>query len=172
MIVRTYDAKDVLENASRESNVDAIDNTKMSVNKVHAEQAKKPGENIEVVKDIENSLNLGEQARKEEFNERKYETKKLLDDMASNKIQFNEIIANTLGDEFPEGVTQQTYLAKDKDGYPQKITTRRIVVLEGRGEVYLRIQTRNAVTYSKNGQPITEASWIKGTEDANLVRHF
>lgn len=172
MIVRTYDAKDVLENASRESNVDAIDNTKMSVNKVHAEQAKKPGENSEVVKDIENSLNLGEQARKEEFNERKYETKKLLDDMASNKIQFNEIIANTLGDEFPEGVTQQTYLAKDKDGYPQKITTRRIVVLEGRGEVYLRIQTRNAVTYSKNGQPITEASWIKGTEDANLVRHF
>ena len=172
MIVRTYDAKDVLENASRESNVDAIDNTKMSVNKVHAEQAKKPGENSEVVKDIENSLNLGEQARKEDFNERKYETKKLLDDMASNKIQFNEIIANTLGDEFPEGVTQQTYLAKDKDGYPQKITTRRIVVLEGRGEVYLRIQTRNAVTYSKNGQPITEASWIKGTEDANLVRHF
>ena len=172
MIVRTYDAKDVLENASRESNVDAIDNTKMSVNKVHAEQAKKPGKNSEVVKDIENSLNLGEQARKEEFNERKYETKKLLDDMASNNIQFNEIIANTLGDEFPEGVTQQTYLAKDKDGYPQKITTRRIVVLEGRGEVYLRIQTRNAVTYSKNGQPITEASWIKGTEDANLVRHF
>jgi len=144
----------------------------MSVNKVHAEQSKKPLENSEVVKDIENSLNLGEQARKEEFNERKYETKKLLDDMASNKIQFNEIIANTLGDEFPEGVTQQTYLAKDKDGYPQKITTRRIVVLEGRGEVYLRIQTRNAVTYSKNGQPITEASWIKGTEDANLVRHF
>lgn len=172
LITRTYDEKRVLETATREANVDAIDKTQMSINKVHSEESKKPGENSEAVKDIENSLNIGELARKEEFTERKYNTKKLLDDMASNKVQFNETIANTLGDEFPEGVTQQTYLAKDKDGYPQKVTTRRIVVAEGRGEVYLRIQTRNAVTYSKNGQPITEASWIKGTEDANLVRHF
>ena len=94
---------------------------------------------------------------------RKHETTKLLDDMASNKIQFNETIANTLGDEFPEGVSQQSYLIKDKDGYPQKVSTRRIVVTNGRGEVYLRIQTRNAVTYTKNGQSITEASLLKST---------
>jgi epidermal growth factor receptor substrate 15 len=172
MITRTYAEKNSSEILKREANVDAIDNVVMNTNKVHSEQSKKPGENSEQVKNIESTLNVGEQARKDDFTNRKYETTKLLDDMASNKIQFSEAIANTLGDEFPEGVSQQTYLAKDKDGYPQKVTTRRIVVADGRGEVYLRIQTRNAVTYSKNGQPITEASWLKGTESANLVRHF
>ena len=172
LITRTYDEKNDLEKLTREANVDAIDKTQMDIAKVHSEESKKPNENSELVKDIESTINVGEQERKDEFKNRKYETTKLLDDMASNKIKFNETIANTLGDEFPEGVTQQTFLAKDKDGYPQKVTTRRIVVADGRGEVYLRIQTRNAVTYSKNGQPITEASWIRGTENANLVRHF
>ena len=172
MITRSYADKNSSEMLKREATVDAIDNAVMNTNKVHVEQSKKPGENSEQVKNIESALNVGEQARKDDFMNRKYETTKLLDDMASNKIQFNETIANTLGDEFPEGVSQQSYLIKDKDGYPQKVSTRRIVVTNGRGEVYLRIQTRNAVTYTKNGQSITEASWLKGTENANLVRHF
>lgn len=172
MITRIYAEKNSSEISKREANVDAIDNVAMNTNKAHSEQSKKPSDNSEGIMNLESALNAGEQSRKDDFTNRKYETTKMLDDMASNKIQFSEAIANTLGDEFPDGVSQQTYLAKDKDGYPQKVTTRRIVVADGRGEVYLRIKTRNAATYSKNGQPITEASWLKGTENANLVRHF
>lgn len=172
MITRTYAEKNSSEISKREANVDAIDNVAMNTNKAHSEQSKKPSDNSEGIMNLESALNAGEQSRKDDFTNRKYEANQLLDDMASNKIQFSEAIANTLGDEFPDGVSQQTYLAKDKDGYPQKVTTRRIVVADGRGEVYLRIKTRNAATYSKNGQPITEASWLKGTENANLVRHF
>ncbi|RFC55205.1 hypothetical protein [Brumimicrobium aurantiacum] len=95
-----------------------------------------------------------------------------IDDIENNKINFTEAIANELGEDFPEGVTQENYIRKDSKGIPVKIVTRRIVVVDGRGEVYIRTQTRNGLTYSKNGSPVTEQNWINGTEDANLEKHY
>lgn len=63
-------------------------------------------------------------------------------------------------------------MKRDAKGLPLQVTTRRIVVQNGRGDVYLRIQNRNLVTYSKNGRPITEMAWINETENAKLQKHY
>lgn len=160
------------EKAKRETNVDKIEQTRIEIQAIEAEKAKTPNENRASINVIESTIDMGHQAREDEFKKRREATNKLLEDISSNKIVMNDVIANKLGEDYPEGVSQNNFIVKDSKGYPQKITTRRIVVVGGRGDVYLRIQTRNAVTYSKNGEPITEASWIKGTEDNKLTRHF
>lgn len=112
------------------------------------------------------------QRLQEEKNNKSREIQSILDQLELNKIKYTEIVANTLGDEFPAGVSQEVYVRRDKDNLPIEIITRRIVVKEGRGDVYLRVQKRNIITYSKNGMQITETGWINGTESAKLVRHF
>jgi len=171
-----YDREVSMKTKSEEMNVEntteTIESVQVNDEEIRSNKSEQVKENDEKVKAVESSINKGERIRKERINEEKLKSQDLLDKMEAKKTKFNAEIANTLGDEFPEGVTQETYVRRDKDGVPYKIVTRRIVVTNGYGEVFMRIQTRNAVTYSKNGRPISEASWIRGTEDANLVQHF
>ena len=160
------------EEMNVENTTETIESVQVNDEEIRSNKSEQVKENDEKVKAVESSINKGERIRKERINEEKLKSQDLLDKMEAKKTKFNAEIANTLGDEFPEGVTQETYVRRDKDGVPYKIVTRRIVVTNGYGEVFMRIQTRNAVTYSKNGRPISEASWIRGTEDANLVQHF
>ena len=60
----------------------------------------------------------------------------------------------------------------DEDGLPVKVVTRRIVVKNGRGEVYIRTQSKFGLTYTKNGNSITKQSWINGTENATLTKNY
>ncbi len=113
------------------------------------------------------NLNIGNASAKQ-----KQETQKYVDGLENNSVKFDETIANTIGDDYPEGVTQENYVRNDSQGIPIRIVTRRIVVTDGRGEVYIRTQTRNGLTYSKNGSPITEQNWINGTENAKLEKHY
>lgn len=82
------------------------------------------------------------------------------------------VITNNLGEEYPEGVSQEVFQRKDENGILSAIITRRIVVQEGHGDVYVKTQTLNATTYSKNGNPITEYVWQKETQAAHLERHY
>lgn len=129
-------------------------------------------ENYEDLKGLNASIDAQGQLRDEQFKDDKFKTQELINQLESNKITFNETIANTLGDEYPEGVSQENYVRKDKDGIPVRIVTRRFVIKDGRGDVYIRIQSRNGLTYSKNGMPVTEQSWINGTENALLEKHY
>ena len=52
------------------------------------------------------------------------------------------------------------------------IITRRIVVIEGQGNVYVRTQTLDAITYSKNGEPTTEYTWQNQTTGPKLEKHY
>ncbi|WP_158276097.1 carboxypeptidase regulatory-like domain-containing protein [Brumimicrobium oceani] len=145
---------DKREELLREENIEELQNT--------YEELK--GQQIR----IENkNQNIDNNASKE-----KQTTQSYVDGLENNDIKFTETIANTIGDDYPEGVTQENYVREDSKGIPIKIVTRRIVVTDGRGEVYIRTQTRNGLTYSKNGSPITEQNWIYGTENANLEKHY
>jgi tetratricopeptide (TPR) repeat protein len=160
------------ETSNIESTSNNIERTHIADEQARSEKSEKVKENDENVKAVEASINAGEIVRKEELNKEKLKSQDVLDKMDAKRTDFKAEIENTIGEDFPEGVTQETYISRDKDGIAYKVTTRRIVVTDGYGEVYMQIRTKNGATYSKNDRPISEDAWIRATEDADLVQHF
>jgi hypothetical protein len=80
-------------------------------------------------------------------------------------------LPNELGKTYEEGVTEESFAQKDDNGLMKAFITRRVVVIEGRGVVFIRTQTVQATTYTKDGESITESSWQKETQDPKLVKH-
>ena len=81
------------------------------------------------------------------------------------------IMANDLGKTYQEGVTEESFTQKDEKGLMKALITRRVVVIEGRGVVYLRTQTVVSTTFSKDGVSITDSVWQKETQDPKLTKH-
>lgn len=104
-------------------------------------------------------------------NEERTKLLQKLDDLEAKGVKFSEDIANTLADQFPAGVTEQNFPLYDSEGLLLSMKTRRIVVKNGRGDVYVRSTGRTGTTYTKNGNSIVDAIWEKETQDATLVKH-
>jgi len=90
-------------------------------------------------------------------------------------IKVNEItekMKNDLGSQFPEGVTEEIYTIDDENGLIVSYIVRRIVVVNGVGNVYEKVQTKFGTTsYSVNGAGISEFDWQDQTEAGDLVRN-
>jgi hypothetical protein len=99
------------------------------------------------------------------------ENRAYLDQLERRELAYNEATANALGQQFPEGVTEENYVTKDEDGLVVEVKTRRIVVVNGVGNVYVRYSNKYGVTYTKNGVAITEYQWTKETQNAKLPRY-
>ena len=90
----------------------------------------------------------------------------------SDKPKEKPIIENSLGSEYPEGVSQESFTRSDSDGLVTTIITRRIVVIKGHANVYVRTQSLHGITYSKNGNPSLSATWSRETQGPHLERHY
>jgi hypothetical protein len=135
------------------------------------ETLKKKGENAEKVITMNEEITTDAASANLQQQDKTYKTQETLNSI-DNNVQVKSKIANTLGQEYPEGVSQESFTQKDKNGLMTAIITRRIVVIEGHGDVYVRTQTLQAITYSKNGQAITEFHWQKDTDGAQLEKHY
>ena len=81
-------------------------------------------------------------------------------------------LENELGEKFPEGVTEETYTINDENGLLKSYIVRRVVVQNGVGKVYEKVRTRyGSVSYTKNGQPITEYQWSDETSAAGKPKN-
>lgn len=112
----------------------------------------------------ESALNIG---KKEDH----YAAQEKLNNVSDEKKE-KPIIANSLGEEYPEGVSQESFTRSDQDGLVTTIITRRVVVIKEHADVYVRTQTLNGITYSKNGKPSLSSTWNKETQGPHLERHF
>ena len=82
-----------------------------------------------------------------------------------------QAVKNQLGNQYPEGVTEEVYQQKDEDGYLISYVIRRVVVKEGEGNVFEKTQMKHGISYTKNGKAITQFAWQDQTEDATLKYH-
>ncbi|MFT5820948.1 MAG: epidermal growth factor receptor substrate 15 [Crocinitomix sp.] len=117
---------------------------------------------------VEEEAELGEKS--EESLDKTEDYVESLKDIDVTKI--DEQMKNDLGDQFPEGMTEEIYTLNDDDGLMVSYVVRRIVVRNGAGNVYEMVQTKfGTVSYTCNGNGISEYDWQDQTEDANLVRN-
>jgi epidermal growth factor receptor substrate 15 len=129
-------------------------------------------ENIEQLKTVSKDLESNAGVQQTAAQDKRLESKKVLDALYKKEAKFTDKLANDLGAIYPEGVSQDQFEILGHDGLVSGIATRRIVVKNGRGAVYVRTQSMTAITYSKNGQACTELVWQRETQDALLKRNY
>jgi epidermal growth factor receptor substrate 15 len=174
-----------IQNASTQSQLDQskVNEEKMVENKtqiIHNQTMIQDGgqkghstENDQLLKNSVKELGTTGTIQAEKSDERTVAAKKTIDE-----IQSTQPIKTTTGaydvdlTKYKEGVNQEQFDQMGADGLVSAIVTRRVVVTEGKANVYIRTQTMNIVTYSKNGQPCTELVWQKETQDAKLKRNY
>jgi hypothetical protein len=149
----------------------SVSNIEDGVRKETDKAEKKPLENEEFLKVTTKELEEEQAKILSESKDRKQNLMKMLEDMERKGVKFSETVANDLGQEFPEGVTEQNFTQEDEFGLLVAMKTRRIVVRNGRGDAYVRSSNKYGTTYTKNGIAITEYIWQKETQDATLLRH-
>lgn len=135
-------------------------------------QEKYSSDNEAKIKEMRSERNKIDEAAAKVKTEQLFEAQSQLeDDKKATAVTSEPKGANDLGKLYKEGVTEIPYEQKDEEGLLQAVVTRRIVVKQGHGDEYIRTQTLGGVTYTKNGQAITEYNWQKETNDAALTKN-
>ena len=128
--------------------------------------------NEQAIKGTKNELNTADQQQIDAQDAKTQDNRQMIAAIEKREVVFNEKVANEIGKLYPEGVSQEQFEQNDKEGLLEAVVTRRIVVKNGYGSVYVRTQTLGAITYSKNGQATTETVWQRETQDAALIRNY
>jgi len=136
---------------------------------VDAEHAKN---NEELLKDAKGSVIATESRQSTKQDDKTQSVKQQLSTIEKTEVVYNNQEANDLGKLYPEGVSQEQFEQNDDGGLLTAVVTRRVVVRNGFGQVYTRIQTLSGLSYTKNGEPTTEFVWQRETQDATLTRNY
>lgn len=133
----------------------------------------KSSQNNEDLKKIKENLGTTTTIQANKREDVTTETKKQIEEIESKKPEktFSGTYDIDLS-KYPEGVSQEQFDIPGPDGTLSAIATRRVVVRNGKADVYVRTQGIDVITYQKNGSSITEYIWQKETQDAKLKRNY
>jgi tetratricopeptide (TPR) repeat protein len=159
---------DEQERLAARKNIEGISGNVSNYSQERNDEIKENGVSMS---DLNRTINAGIYDAGLNQTEKHYEVQGELNKV-SNEPLPKPIIANSLGEEYPEGVSEESFTKSDQNGLMVAIVTRRIVVIEGHADVYIRTQTSNGITYTKNGVPIVAHVWSKETQDPKLERHY
>jgi hypothetical protein len=149
----------------------AVDIINTNVEENTKNSTEKQEENALKLDDVSKAIDAGITNIEGVQKEKHYDAQAKLNTIESKQPEKVKL-ANSLGQDYPEGVSQESFTQNDENGLMKAVITRRVVVIEGHGDVYVRTQTLQAITYTKNGQPTTEMVWQKETQGPNLERHY
>jgi hypothetical protein len=153
------------------NSMDQIKTSQSKITTGNSESNLKGEDNSMVISGKTNVLNGNSTIENQKQNDKRQDVRDYLENLDGKKIKFDEKAANSLGAMYPEGVTEESFNKNDDQGLVYSVVTRRIVVVNGYGSIYTKTQTKNSITYSKNGQSTTEYVWQLETQDAKLKRN-
>lgn len=154
------------------SNQNSLNTTAITVQKQEIANTDKPKENQNSLKQIQQNQGDIEKQQAADKQQQMLEAKAVLAAIEKKEIKYDDKVANDLGKLYPEGVSQEQFDQVGEDGLVSAVVTRRIVVKNGHGDIFIRTQTLSGITYSKNGQATTETTWQRETQDAKLKRNY
>ncbi len=177
-----------VEAMNKKANIDDVEahkgdyderlDAKKKIDKIHTDHETKTNEEVKKAQENNEAIALTkktQQASDENKNlgehEKHYDVQSDLNKIEEKPMERVKT-ANSLGEEYPEGVSQESFTRSDSDGLVNTFITRRIVVIDGHADVYVRTQTAHGITYSKNGKPSLQSVWNKETQGPHLERHF
>lgn len=164
-------AINISDEEQRLSSQNGMDNTKIVLSQKMKEDDDKVKTHSAKMDDIGKSIASNETILGSDQKKKLLESQNVISNTSTEQKE-KAIVANSLGSDYPEGVSQEIFQTKDINGILDAIITRRIVVIQGKGDVYVKTQRLESITYAKNGNPTTEHVWQKETQSANLERHY
>ncbi|MFN5417224.1 MAG: hypothetical protein ACK5B9_09220 [Flavobacteriia bacterium] len=167
-----YSEKELSDDEQRANTKNDVNNTAISTSSENIIKASKVEGNISEVQNVATE-SAKKQNEEELLKKQNLENSQVsLNKISSKEMKYDDKVANSLGSTYPEGVSQEVFNQKDENGLLVAVVTRRIVVKAGYGQIYVRTQSLNGTTYSKNGEPSSEFIWQKETQDAKLKRNY
>ena len=131
-----------------------------------------PFQNLNSIDHLEHSINGTDANESDKQINKNLIIRAELENIESKIVTFDDKLSNAIGASYPEGVSQESFNKTDDEGLLLSVITRRIVVKNGYGQVYTRIQKHDSITYQKNGEPSTEIIWQRETQDAKLKKNY
>lgn len=170
---QVINSSDSQEAEVKELNASALKLTSLETetNKYVSQGVTKPNESHSSIENLQNRIDSSKDLDVEKRTVKALETKGIIENIEKKGVVFDEKAANSIGSQYPEGVTQEQFNKNDDKGSLIAVVTRRIVVKNGYGQIYTRTQTKDNITYSKNGNPSTEAIWQRETQDAKIKKN-
>jgi epidermal growth factor receptor substrate 15 len=148
-----------------------LSNLETESNRFTSQGTTKPSDAKSSIEIIEHKIQNFKNTEADNVNRKTLENKNVIEEIEKKGRVFDDKAANDIGSVYPEGVTQEQFNKTDDKGSLLAVVTRRIIVKNGYGQIYTRTQSKDFITYSKNGIASTEAIWQKETQDAKLKKN-
>jgi len=169
---KNYDANIDANKKDYQNEFSTIDqlNTNMSkINTAYVSTNKTSDANV--ISNESNNLSENYDSEEKKQFDKSQDIRDLFENIDNKTFKLDDKAANSLGASYPEGVTEESFNKNDDRGLAYAVITRRIVVKNGFGAVFVRTVTKNSITYTKDNQPITEHVWQIETQNANMKKN-